>query len=134
MNPQINQVLDWTPNATLAAMPLERVRHLMCLDRPFLVQYGCFVGRMAKGDLGTSFRTQRPVVDLLADRFWPTAQLALAAVALSVLFGVGMGVIGAVMRRRAPEKVMMAAALVGQCAPTFFIGPVLIYLFTYRLD
>jgi peptide/nickel transport system permease protein len=115
------------------AATVERVRHQMCLDRPFVVQYGCFVGRIAKGDLGTSFRTRRPVTELLIERFVPTAQLALAAVALSVLFGVSLGVLGAVKRRRAQEKVMQAAALVGQSAPTFFLGPLFIYVFAYRL-
>jgi ABC-type dipeptide/oligopeptide/nickel transport system permease component len=54
------------------AATVARVRHQMCLDRPFVVQYGCFVGRIAKGDLGTSFRTRRPVVELLADRVGPS--------------------------------------------------------------
>lgn len=115
------------------AETVERVRHAMCLDRPFLVQYGCFVGKIVTGDLGTSFRTRRPVRELLLERMGPTAQLAFAVVALNALFGVSLGVLGAVNRRRAADRIMGVVALGGQSAPAFFLGPLFIFVFAYRL-
>jgi peptide/nickel transport system permease protein len=112
---------------------VERVRHALCLDRHFIVQYGCFVGKIAKGDLGTSFRTKRPVRDLIAERLWPTAQLAVAVVVLNVLVGISLGVLAAANRRRAADKVMQIVALGGQCAPSFFLGPLFIIIFADRL-
>jgi len=111
---------------------IERVRHAMCLDRPFVVQYGCFVGRLARGDLGTSFRTRRPVRDLVVERLWPTAQLGLAVVAANVVFGISLGVLGALYARRAMDRLIGLVTLTAQCAPAFFLGPLFIYLFAYR--
>lgn len=115
------------------AETVERVRRAMCLDRSFFIQYGCFVGKIARGDLGTSFRMKRPVSELLWERLGPTAQLALAVLLLNVFIGVSLGVLGAVKRGRSGDRVMQILALAGQCAPAFFLGPVFIYFFAYRL-
>jgi peptide/nickel transport system permease protein len=111
---------------------IARVRQQMCLDRPFIVQYGCHVGRIARGDLGTSFRTQRPVADLLAEKLWPTLQLALAAVVLQILLGVPLGVWAAARRNRGADVAAQVVALVGQSTPAFLLGPLLMYVFAYR--
>src|SRR5258705_7031520 len=74
------------PHATPEA--IAQVRTEYCLDETIVVQYGCYFGRIARGDLGTSYRTKRPVADIIADRIWPTAQLALAAIALQLLIGI----------------------------------------------
>lgn len=115
------------------AETIERVRHTMCLDRSIVVQYGCFVGKLAHFDLGTSFRTKQPVREVLLSHLWPTAQLALSVLALNILFGISLGVAAAWRRRGASEKLMQLVALAGQCAPAFFLGPLLIHLFAYRL-
>lgn len=112
---------------------IERVRRTLCLDRPFIVQYGCFVGKIARGDLGMSFRTQRPVSDLLVERLRPTAELALSVVALNLFFGVALGVLGAANRRRFIDKVTQLVALAGQCSPAFVLGPLFIFVFAYQL-
>jgi peptide/nickel transport system permease protein len=111
------------------AATVERVRTQLCLDRPFWVAYGCYVGRMARGDLGVSFRLGRPVAAILADRAGPTVELALAAVAIQLVVGIVLGTLAAVRRSRGAELL----ALLGQSAPTFFLGPLFMYLFAYRL-
>jgi ABC-type dipeptide/oligopeptide/nickel transport system permease component len=111
---------------------VERVRAHYCLDDGVLVQYGCWIGRLAHGDLGESYRTKRPVSELLAARVWPTVQLALAAIVLSLAIGVPLGVIGAARRGRWPDRVATVLALLGQSAPRFFVGTVLLYLLAYR--
>jgi peptide/nickel transport system permease protein len=117
-----------------SAETVERLRKQMCLDRPILVQYRCFVVRIAQGDLGTSFRTRRPVTELLLERLWPTAQLAFAAMVLQLAIGVPIGIYAAVRRRRLADIVAQILAFVGQSAPTFFLGPIFIFLLAYRFD
>ncbi|HTJ42796.1 MAG TPA: ABC transporter permease [Kofleriaceae bacterium] len=109
-----------------------RVRAEYCLDEGFLGQYGCFVGRVMQGDLGTSFRFDRSVSSIIADRIWPTTQLALAAIFLQLAIGVPLGVLAAVRRNRAADYAANVTALIGQSAPTFFIGTVLVYVFAFR--
>jgi len=115
-----------TPEAAL------RVRAHYCLDDGIVVQYGCWLDRLVHGDLGESYRTKRPVTELLADRIWPTVQLALAAIVLSLAIGVPLGMIGAARRGRWPDRAATAVALLGQSAPRFFVGTVLLYLLAYR--
>lgn len=109
-----------------------RVRAHYCLDDGIVVEYGCWIGRLAHGDLGESYRTKRPVSELLADRVGPTAQLALAAIVLSLAIGVPLGMIGAARRGRWPDRATTVLALLGQSAPRFFVGTVLLYLLAYR--
>jgi len=118
------------PHAT--AESLARVRAHYCLDRGVVVQYGCWVERIAHGDLGVSYRTQRQVTAIIGDRIWPTIQLALAAIVLSLVIGVPLGVLAAVRQRRWPDHAATLLGLVGQSAPTFFIGTVLLYVLAYR--
>lgn len=118
------------PHATPEAV--ERVRAYYCLDRSWLGEYGCYVGRIAHGDLGESFRSKRPVAAIIGEKIWPTAQLALAAILLQLIVGVPLGVIAAVRRGRWPDRVASWLAMLGQSAPTFFVGTLLLYVFAYR--
>lgn len=110
----------------------ERVRAHYCLDRGPVGRYGCWIARLAHGDLGESYRTHQPVTELVAARLWPTAQLALAAILLQLVIGVPLGVIGAVRRGRWPDHAAHLVGLVGQSAPAFFVGAVLVYVVAYR--
>lgn len=115
------------------AETVQRMRAYYCLDRGFLGQYGCFLGHVAHGDLGDSVRAKRPVTAVLADRAWPTVQLALAAVLLQLAIGVPLGVAAARRRGRWPDHAASLAGLVGQSAPAFFVGTLLLYLCAFRL-
>ncbi len=119
------------PHATPDA--IERVRAAYCLDEGFVGQYACYVGRIARGDLGESFRTHRPVTSVIADRAWPTAQLALATIVLQLGLGIPLGVWAAMRRRRWPDRVVTVGTLLAQSAPTFFVGTLLLYVFAYTL-
>jgi peptide/nickel transport system permease protein len=118
------------PHATPEA--IIRVRAYYCLDKSFVEEYGCYVTRIAHGDLGESFRSKRPVASIIAARLWPTAQLALAAILLQLLIGVPLGVIAAARRGRWPDHTANVLGLLGQSAPTFFVGTLLLYVFAYR--
>jgi peptide/nickel transport system permease protein len=118
------------PHATPDAV--ERVRAHYCLDRGLARQYGCWLDHVAHGDLGESYRSKRAVTAIIADRIWPTAQLALAAIALQLLIGVPLGVVAATRRGRWPDLGANLVGLIGQSAPPFFVGTVLLYVFAYR--
>jgi peptide/nickel transport system permease protein len=118
------------PNADEQTVARARARY--CLDEGVLVQYGCWLERLARGDLGTSHHTKRPVAELLAERAWPTAQLALAAIVLQLLIGVPLGVLGAVRRGRWPARAAGLVELIAQSVPSFVVGVVLLYVVAYR--
>jgi peptide/nickel transport system permease protein len=113
---------------------IARVRAHYCLDRGVVGQYACYVDHVLHGDLGESYRSERPVTAILGARIWPTVQLALAAILLQLLVGVPLGLWAAIRRGRWPDRVASALGLLGQSTPTFFIGTVVLYVFAYRLD
>lgn len=118
------------PRATPDA--LARVTEHYCFDDTIVVQYGCWLGNLAHGDLGESYRTRRPVSELLADRVWPTLQLALAGVTLAVLGGLALGMWAAYRRKRWPDRAVTGATLILQSTPPFVIGTVLLYVVAYQ--
>ena len=118
------------PHATPDA--IERVRAHYCLDKGFLGQYACYLDHVVHLDLGESYRSKRAVTSIIAARIWPTAQLALAAIFLQLVIGVPLGILAAIRRNRWPDHAANLLGLVGQSAPTFFVGTLLLYLFAYR--
>ncbi len=118
------------PRATPEA--LARVTEHYCFDDTIVVQYGCWLGNLAHGDLGESYRTRRAVSELLADRMWPTLQLALAGVALAVFGGLALGMWAAYRRKRWPDRVVTGVTLILQSTPPFVIGAVLPYIVAYQ--
>lgn len=119
------------PHASADA--IEKVRKDYCLDASLVEQYGCYVGRIARGDLGESFRTHRSVASVIKDRMWPTVQLTFAAILLQLVIGIPLGMWAAARRRRWPDRATSLVVLLGQSAPTFFLGTVLLYSFAYGL-
>jgi peptide/nickel transport system permease protein len=116
------------PHADAAQLAAARTR--LCLDRSLAKQYSCFVGRVVRGDLGTSFRTRRPVGALLRARAVPTIQLALAAVLLQVILGLPLGVLAGSGRL---DRTISVLASIGVATPVFFLGPLLLYVVAYQL-
>jgi ABC-type dipeptide/oligopeptide/nickel transport system permease component len=110
-----------------------RLRAYYCLDDGFVHQYACFLGHVMRGELGESIREKRPVTEVLADHAWATAQLAIAALFLQLAIGVPLGVVAAVRRGRWPDRASTLAGLVGQCAPPFLVGTLLLYVCAYHL-
>jgi peptide/nickel transport system permease protein len=118
------------PHATVES--IERVRAHYCLDRGIAAQYGCWIARLAHGDLGESYRSKRAVGELIAERIWPTAQLALAAIMLQLVIGVPLGIVAATRRGRWQDHGVHLLGLLGQSVPAFFAGTLLLYLLAYR--
>jgi len=109
------------------------LRQELGLDDPLPVQYGRYVWRALHGDLGRSFRSQRPVIQEILDRFPSTVQLTLTALCLAVLAGVSTGVLAATVRNRWVDGGLMTGALVGLSIPEFWLGIVLLILFGVKL-
>jgi peptide/nickel transport system permease protein len=118
------------PHGTAEA--IERVRAHYCLDRGVVQQYRCWIARVAQGDLGESYRSKRAVTAIIADRVWPTAQLALAALALQLVLGVPLGILAATRRGRWPDHGVHLVSSVAQSVPAFVAGTVLLYVAAYR--
>lgn len=99
------------------------------LDRPLAVQYGTWVAAAARGDLGTSYSTRRPVSAELRRRVPATLQLAVPAAALAVAIAIPVGVLSAVHRNRLVDQVVRLAALAGASLPGFWLALLLIQVF-----
>ena len=116
-----------------SAADVRLLRHELGLDAPLPVQYVRYVGHALHGDLGASIRSQRPVVDEIADRFPATLQLTVAAMAVAIVLGVGVGTLAAASRSRLLEGVLMLGATLGVSLPTFWVGLLLIDVFALQL-
>ncbi|HEX4999004.1 MAG TPA: ABC transporter permease, partial [Terriglobia bacterium] len=92
------------------------------LDDPLLAQYGRFLSRMAKGDLGRSHRTNRPVAEEIGERLPATIELAVAAMLLAGVVGISLGTLAAIRPRGLMDFVCLALALVGVSMPIFWLG------------
>lgn len=103
------------------------------LDQPWIVRYFDFVGRFLTGDLGLSYRAQRPVLDVIVERLPATAELAMAGLLLSLVLGIPLGVVAAIWRERWWSNLLMTGSVVGVSLPTFVVGILLIYLFSVHL-
>ena len=106
-------------------------RHELGYDRPFFVQYGRFLRRLMRGDLGTSLHTRRPTVSDLADFLPATLELATAAAVIAIAIAMTIAMVG-VLRRRSGTAVRISA-IVFSSAPTFLLGLGGILLFYRRL-
>lgn len=112
----------------------ERITRELGLDRPLPAQYLSFVGAALCGDLGRSVSgDRRPALELVAERLPPSLQLASAALLLSLAIGLPLGVLAAVRRGSPADGAARAVALLGQSVPAFWLGIVLMQLFSVRL-
>jgi len=112
---------------------LEQLRREYALDRPLPVQYLTWLGRLARGDLGQSFREQRPVLDVIVERLPATGRLALAATLIAVVAGIGMGALAAARAGSPLDHVVMGVAVLGISTPVFWLGMMLALLFAVTL-
>ncbi|MEP7054917.1 MAG: ABC transporter permease [Actinomycetota bacterium] len=102
------------------------------LDQPLAVQYTRYVTNVAKGDLGTSFRLRRPVNDIIKEKIWNTARLALAAILFTILIGISAGVIAAVLQYSFWDVLVTLTTTLAIGFPTFVIGLIFQYRFALR--
>ncbi|WP_133512054.1 nickel ABC transporter permease [Candidatus Thiosymbion oneisti] len=118
-----------------SARPADRqaLRAALGLDRPLGEQYLRYLGGLVRLDLGQSFQFQRPVADLLAERIPATLELAGAALALALVVAVPLGVLAARNQGGALDSGAMGLSLLGISIPNFWLGPLLILVFSLWL-
>jgi dipeptide transport system permease protein len=111
----------------------EALRKEYGLDRPVLVQYGIYIGRVLHGDLGRSMITHEPVVNEFISLFPATIELALCAILFALVIGIPAGMVAAVRRNSIFDHGVMGASLTGYSMPIFWWGLLLILLFSVQL-
>jgi peptide/nickel transport system permease protein len=112
---------------------IARLRETLGLERPVWMQYVSFVGRALQGDFGQSLVTQRPAFYEVFSVFAPTMQLAAAGALVSMLVGIPAGILAAARRNRPLDYVTTTLALSGMSMPVFWLGLLLLFLFSFTL-
>jgi peptide/nickel transport system permease protein len=120
-------------DAVVSAAMVEQLKAFFGLDQPWYVQYGRWLGGLAQGDLGTSWRTGKPVVALIVERLPVTIELTLMAVSFALVLGIAAGIVSAVRRDRAVDNVTRVGALLGLSVPVFWQGTMLILFLSIYL-
>jgi peptide/nickel transport system permease protein len=112
---------------------VDRIRAEMGLNDPLPVQYVHWIGGALRGDLGESFVRGRPVTDLIAERVPSTLQLAFAAMLITIVLGLSLGIVSALKRGTWIDSAVMVVALGGVTIPSFWLSMLLILLFSVAL-
>ena len=107
---------------------VQQLRHELKLDQPIMVQYGVWLSRVVRGDLGVDYRTHEPIRDMLLTRLPVTLEMALMAMLMSALMAIPLGILAAT-RRGVFDGGAMTLGLVGVSVPDFWLGVMLILLF-----
>ncbi len=111
----------------------EDMRDRLGLNDPFIVQFGRFMFNAVQGEFGISYRIQRPVSDLIAERMPATLELVMASAVLAIFIGIPLGVYTGINRNSWVSRLILTVSLVGVSLPTFVIGILLIYIFAVIL-
>ena len=111
----------------------ERMGVELGLDKPYYHQYSLFMKDVLRGDFGESIKLQEPVMTVIAGRIWPTVQLGGGAFLLALVVGIPLGVLSAVMRGTALDQLGRVIAMVGQAAPSFWLGIMFMFFFAVKL-
>lgn len=113
---------------------IDNERRRLGLDRPIHEQYLTFLAKMATGDLGTSYQTKQSVSAMIAERVWPTLELALGGLLVGVSLGLLLGIFAGLRPHGWVDTTLMSVALIGVSLPSFWIGMVLIHVFGLMLE
>ena len=115
------------------ASDVEQMRHALGLDLPLRVQYGRYLQGLLRGDLGTSFRFNSPVTEIVLARYPATIELTMAALLTALLLSIPAGVVSAVHRGQLQDRLLGFLSLLGLSFPNFALGPVLMLVFAVYL-
>ena len=124
-------VLLFGTNAT--PEKIAELRHQLGLDRPMIVQYGEYLGRVLRGDLGTSYISQREVTDEIMARFPATVRLAIGGMLVALIVGIPTGIFGAIRRGTWVDTLASGISVFGVAVPNFWLAVLLTLLFSVKL-
>lgn len=124
---------EMAAGASATPEDIERVRVALGLDKPFLVQYGIYIKNLVTLNLGVSYTTRQPILTEISVRLPHTVNLALSSMLLAVLIGVPTGILTALNKDKLVDNVLSTGAMVGISIPNFWLGTMLIYVFSVLL-
>lgn len=104
------------------------------LDKPLTVQYLIYLKNLARGDMGTSFKTKNPVTQDLMNFLPATIELAIGSMIFAILFGLPLGILAAIKQGRWIDKVSLVVSLLGASMPPFWSGLMVLFAFYYKLS
>jgi peptide/nickel transport system permease protein len=111
---------------------VERIRHALGLDQPFLVQLGAYLGRLVQGDFGHSYIQNRAVLGLVLERFPATLQLALAGLFVALIIGLPLGVFAATHKGTSGDRFSTIFTSILVSAPAFLVGYLLLNFLAFQ--
>jgi len=125
--------IDMLAPPEMSQIDREHMRAELGLDKPIYVQYGRFLQGLAHGDLGVSYYSNLPALPMVAKRFPVTLKLVLLSVLIAIVVSVPFGILAAVRANTAVDHVLRWLSVLGSSVPTFFLGILLIFLFSVEL-
>ena len=121
-------------SGTVSQEMIDSAREELGLDKPFVVQYFTWLGNLLRGDMGTSYVSNKPVFSTFVSKLPATLLLTLVSIFLTVLISIPLGIWSAVKQNRATDYVIRTASFIGNSLPNFFVSLLLMYLFAIRLN
>lgn len=112
----------------------QALRSQLGLDLPLLDQWLSYLSNIARGDLSDSLIYNRPVLELIGERILPTLELACLSILLALFLSIPIGIVSALNKGKKIDFIAMTASLVGVAMPNFWLGPMLILLFSLKLE
>ena len=119
---------------TVSQEMIDAAREELGLDKPFIVQYVTWLGKLARGDMGVSYVSGKPVFSTFVSKLPATLLLAVVSILLTVIVSIPLGIWSAVNQNRAADYVIRTASFVGNSLPNFFVSLLLMYFFAIRLN
>lgn len=111
----------------------EELRETMGLNEPFIIQYFTYVSNMLQGDFGESYRFNQPALDIVLDRLPATMELAIFAIVVATVVAIPLGIWSATRQNTSLDLIATGAAVIGKAMPNFWLGIMLILLFSVTL-
>ena len=112
----------------------QQIREKYGFDKPLIIQYGKYMVSVCQGDLGISYDSHRPVVSIIAERFPYTFKLAMLAMIIAIILGLSAGLLSALLPNSIYDRMAMVLSLLGISTPVFWLGLLLIYFISIRLQ
>lgn len=120
-------------SGTVSQEIIDNARAELGLDKPFVVQYFTWLGNLLKGDMGTSYVSNKPVFSTFVSKLPATLLLTAVSILLTVLISIPLGIWSAVKQNTATDYVIRTASFIGNSLPNFFVSLLLMYFFAIRL-
>ena len=119
---------------TVSQEMIDAAREELGLDKPFIVQYVTWLGKLAQGDMGVSYVSGKPVFSTFVSKLPATLLLAVVSILLTVIVSIPLGIWSAVNQNKAADYVIRTASFIGNSLPNFFVSLLLMYFFEIRLN